>query len=315
MTRLYGGLEAGGTKFVCAVGTGPHDIRAQIRFATTTPDETLRQALYFFQRQQALVGPLAALGIASFGPLDLQPTSSTYGCITSTPKPGWANTNIVGLFQQELGMPIGFDTDVNAAAMGEWRWGAAQGLDTFIYLTVGTGIGGGGLVGRQRLHGLVHPEMGHIPLPHDSHTDPFPGLCPFHGDCFEGLASGPAIEKRWNCRPESLPPDHPGWALEAHYLALALTTFICTLSPQRILLGGGVMTQQHLFPRLRVQVQQRLNGYVRAPAILDGIDSYIVPPALGSQAGVLGAIALAIEADSSSAGIDPESADRLQPIP
>ncbi len=313
MRQLYGGLEAGGTKFACVVGTGPGDIRAGIRFATTTPDETLRHALGFFRQQQDQLGPLAALGIASFGPLDLRPTSPTFGYITSTPKPGWTNTNIVGLFQHQFSIPIGFDTDVNAAALAEWRWGAAQGLDTFVYLTVGTGIGGGGLVGAQRLHGLLHPEMGHIPLPHDTNADPFPGLCPFHGDCFEGLASGPAIEKRWNSRPESLPPDHPAWDLEAHYLALALTTCIYTLSPQRIILGGGVMTQHHLFSRLRVQVKQRLNGYVRAPAILEGIEAYIVPPALGSQAGVLGAIALAIEADTRTVGNDLEQTSRGQP--
>jgi fructokinase len=300
MAQLYGGLEAGGTKFTCAVGTGPSDIRAQVRFPTTTPDETLRQAIGFFHQQQNQFGPLTALGIASFGPLDLRATSPTYGCITSTPKPGWANTDIVGLLQQQLKVPIGFDTDVNAAAVGEWRWGAAQGLDTFVYLTVGTGIGGGGLANRQRLHGLLHPEMGHIPLPHDTDADPFPGLCPFHGDCFEGLASGPAIEKRWNRRAESLPPDHPAWGLEVHYLALALTTYTYTLSPQRLILGGGVMTQHHLFPMLRVQVQQRLNGYVHAPAVLEGIEAYIVPPALGPQAGVLGAIALAMEAEAHS---------------
>jgi len=298
MAQLYGGLEAGGTWFTCAVGTGPSDLRAQVRFATTTPDETLRQAIGFFRKQQDELGPLAALGIASFGPLDLQPASPNYGFITSTPKPGWPNTDIVGRLQQQFDMPIGFDTDVNAAALGEWRWGSAQGLDTFVYLTVGTGIGGGGLVNRQRLHGLLHPEMGHILLPHDTDADPFPGVCPFHGDCFEGLASGPAIEKRWNSRAESLPPDHPAWELEATYLALAVTTFVYTLSPQRIILGGGVMSQPHVFPTLRVQVQRRLNSYVQAPAILEEIDSYIVPPAFGAQAGVLGAIALAIEAEA-----------------
>jgi fructokinase len=302
MAPLYGGLEAGGTKFTCAVGTGPGDVRAHVRFPTTTPDETLRQASGFFRQQEQRFGPLTALGIASFGPLDLDAASPTYGSITSTPKAGWSNTPILGRLQQSFAVPVGLDTDVNAAAFGESRWGSAQGLDTFLYLTVGTGIGGGGLVNGQRLHGALHPEMGHIPLPHDTEADPFPGLCPYHGECFEGLASGPAMERRWQTPPESLPADHPGWALEVHYLALALTTYICTLSPQRILLGGGVMTQRHLFPRLRVQVLRRLNGYVRAPAVLDGIDSYIVPPALGTQAGVLGAIALAIEAEALAGG-------------
>jgi fructokinase len=291
-------LEAGGTKFTCAVGTGPGDLRAHARFPTTTADETLRQGIEFFRQQEERFGPLAGLGIASFGPLDLDLASPTYGFITSTPKAGWSNTPILGRLQQHFAAPVGLDTDVNAAALGESRWGSAQGLDTFLYLTVGTGIGGGGLVNGQRMHGALHPEMGHIPLPHDTEVDPFPGLCPYHGGCFEGLASGPAIEKRWKTPPESLPADHPAWALEAHYLALALTTFICTLSPQRIILGGGVMAQRHLFPRLRVKVLQRLNGYVRAPAVLEGIDGYIVPPGLGSQAGVLGAIALAIEAET-----------------
>jgi fructokinase len=304
MARLYGGLEAGGTKITCAVGTGPEDLRAQVRFATATPDETLRQVIGFFRQQEDQFGPLAALGIASFGPLGLQPTSPAYGYITSTPKPGWANTDIVGLLQQELNLPIGLDTDVNAAALGEWRWGAAQGLDTFVYLTLGTGIGGGGMANHQRLHGLLHPEMGHIPLPHDTVADPFPGVCPFHGDCFEGLASGPAIERRWSNRAESLPPDHPAWELEVHYLALALTTYIYTLSPQRIILGGGVMTQHHIFPRVRLRVQERLNGYIRASAVLEGIHSYIVPPALGAQTGVLGAIALAIEVEASQVDHD-----------
>ncbi len=176
---------------------------------------------------------------------------------------------------------------------GEFRWGAAQGLDTFVYLTIGTGIGGGGLVRGSLLHGLIHPEMGHIRVPHDRQADPFAGACPYHGDCFEGLANGPAIEQRWGTRGELLPPDHPAWALEARYIALALTSYICTLSPQRIILGGGVMKQAQLFAMVRQQVQQLLNGYVQSPEILQRIDRYIVPPALGDKAGVLGAIALA----------------------
>jgi fructokinase len=186
-----------------------------------------------------------------------------------------------------------FDTDVNGAALGEGRWGAAQGLDTFLYLTIGTGIGGGGMVGGQLMHGLIHPEMGHIRMAHDRQRDPFPGACPFHGDCLEGLAAGPALEKRWGSPAESLPPDHPAWDLEAEYLAQALHTFICTLSPQRIILGGGVMKQAHLFPRIRQKVLASLNGYVQSPAILERIQDYIVPPRLGDRAGVLGALALA----------------------
>jgi fructokinase len=188
---------------------------------------------------------------------------------------------------------VGFDTDVNGAALSEWRWGAAQGLDTFLYLTIGTGVGGGGLINGKLMHGLVHPEMGHMRLPHDWQADPFPGNCPFHGDCLEGMASGPALHKRWGQRGDSLPPDHPAWELEALYLAWGLVNLVCTLSPQRIILGGGVMAQPQIWPLLRGKTQQLLNGYVRSPAILEHIDEYIVPPGLGGRAGVLGAMALA----------------------
>ncbi len=296
---LYGGIEAGGTKIVCAVGMGPADLRAQIHFPTTAPGETLARIIAFFQQQQ-LTTPLAAIGIGSFGPISIDRHAPDYGFITSTPKPGWAHTDIAGTIGRALGVPVGFDTDVNAAALGEGRWGAAQGLTTFLYLTVGTGIGGGGLSNGRLMHGLLHPEMGHIRLPRDQQADPFPGICPYHGDCLEGLASGPALKARWGVPAESLPSDHPVWALEAHYLSLACVTFICTLSPQRIILGGGVMSQSHLFPRIRQGVQALLNGYIQAPAILRQIDTYIVPPGLGSQVGVLGALALAEQAAGES---------------
>ena len=292
-TPLCGAVEAGGTKFVCMVGTGPGDMREQIRFATTTPESTLRQAVDFFRAAEQRHGRLAAIGIASFGPVDLDPASGTFGYITSTPKPGWSNVDIVGAIKSALETPVGFDTDVNAAALGEQRWGAAQGLDTFIYLTIGTGIGGGGLVNGRLMHGLVHPEMGHVRIPHDMDDDPFAGVCPFHGDCLEGLASGPAINARWLYPAEQLPDDHPAWALEARYLALALVNFICTLSPQRIVIGGGVMAKSQLYPLVREQVTELLNNYVRAPRILNEIDAYIVPPWLAENAGVLGALALA----------------------
>ena len=293
MSNLVGGIEAGGTKFVCAVGTGPEDIRAESRFPTTDPDETIGRAIAFFREQQRHLGPLSAVGIASFGPVDPQPDSPRFGYITSTPKPGWRDTDFGGRISRELGLPLGFDTDVNAAALGEARWGAAQGLDTFLYLTVGTGIGGGGLVNGRRMHGLIHPEMGHVRIPHNWEDDPYPGRCPFHGDCLEGLASGPAIEERWEKPARQLPPDHPAWLLEANYLALALVNYVCTFSPQRLILGGGVMEQLQLFPLIRQQVQQLLNGYVQSPTILERIDETIVPPGLGNRAGVLGAIALA----------------------
>ncbi|MDX9991886.1 MAG: ROK family protein [Anaerolineales bacterium] len=294
MSPLYGGIEAGGTKFVCAIGTGPQDIRAEVRFQTTQPAETIQKAVNFFEEQQALLHrSLTAIGIAAFGPLDPNRGSPTFGQITSTPKPGWQNADLAGEIRRALQMPVGFDTDVNGAALAEARWGTAQGLDTFLYLTIGTGLGGGGMVGGQLMHGLVHPEMGHIRIPRDPQRDPFPGTCPYHGDCLEGLAAGPAIEKRWGARAETLPPDHPAWELEAHYLALGLNNFICTLSPQRIILGGGVMSQPQLFPLVRAKTLALLNGYVQSPQILEKIDEYIVPPSLGAQAGVLGAFALA----------------------
>jgi fructokinase len=288
---LWGGIEAGGTKFVCAVGTGPDDLQAEVRFSTTTPEETIGRAIQFFQQHNK--EPLTAIGIASFGPVDLNPDSPTFGYITDTPKPGWAHTDFAGRIRRALGVPVGFDTDVNVAALGEYRWGAAQGLDTFIYLTIGTGIGGGGMVNGKLIHGLVHPEMGHIRIPHDRDRDPYAGSCPYHGDCLEGLAAGPALEERWGQRGETLPADHPAWLLEADYLAFGLVNIICILSPQRIILGGGVMQQHHLFPLVRRRVQGLLNDYLSVPTILDQIDDYIVPPALGDRSGVLGAIALA----------------------
>ena len=293
---LFGGIEGGGTKFMCAVGTEAGEILAERRFPTTAPDETLARTVNFFKEQTQALGPLASIGVASFGPLDPRPASDTYGHILLTTKPMWANADIIGPLQSAFDLPIGFDTDVNGAALGEWRWGAAQGLDTFIYLTIGTGIGGGGLVNGQLMHGLLHPEMGHIPLPRDEAIDPFEGNCPFHGDCFEGLASGPAMEKRWGGKAETLPPEHPAWDLEAHYIALALRSFVCTLSPQRIIIGGGVAQQPHIMPWIRQKTLATLHNYVQSPAILENIDTYIVPPALGGQAGVLGAIALAQQA-------------------
>lgn len=297
---LFGAIEAGGTKFVCAVGTGADDVRDQSRFATTTPVETMERALDFFREQEARLGALTAIGVASFGPVDLDPRSSTFGHILSTPKAGWAGADLVGPIRRAFNIPVAFDTDVNGALLGEWRWGAGRGLSDLVYLTVGTGIGGGAMVKGQLVHGLVHPEMGHIHLPHDRQTDPFPGGCPFHGDCLEGLASGPAIEARWGRPAQALPPDHPAWRLEAHYLAHALVNYVCILSPQRIILGGGVMAQKHLFPHIGANLQAYLNGYISSPAILENIAGYVVPPGLGDQAGVLGAMALAIGEISNS---------------
>ena len=288
---LYGGIELGGTKVICAVGTGPADVQAETRFPTTTPGEALAQILAFFQPYR-----LDAIGVGSFGPISLHRGAPDYGFITTTPKPGWAQADIVGPIRQALNVPVGFDTDVNAAALGEWRRGAGQGLNTFIYLTIGTGVGGGGISNGRLMHGMLHPEMGHIRLPRDPAVDPFAGICPYHGDCLEGLACGPAMRARWGVSAESLPADHPAWQLEARYLALACVSFICILSPQRIILGGGVMHQSHLFPLIRSEVQSLLNGYIQSPIILQHIDSYIVPPGLGNSVGVLGALALAEQA-------------------
>jgi fructokinase len=293
---LYGGIESGGTKFVCAVSDESGQVLARDRISTGTPAETMQQTLAFFKQQETLLGePLAALGIGSFGPVDLDPASATYGHITRTPKQGWAFTDVVGPVRRAFGVPVAFDTDVNAAALGEHRWGAAQTWDTFIYMTVGTGIGGGGMVRGRMLHGLIHPEMGHILLPLRDDDPLERGVCPFHPNCLEGLASGPSLQARWDVPGETLPPDHPAWDLEAYYLAHALVDIMCTLSPQGIILGGSVMHQQQLFPLIRCKAHALLNDYLVHPR-LETLDDYIVPPALGDDAGVKGALALAMAA-------------------
>jgi fructokinase len=285
---LYGGIEGGGTKFVCAVGTGPGDIRAETRFPTTTPAETIARAVEFFRQHR-----VEALGVACFGPLDPDAASPTYGRILATPKPGWNDIDVAGPLGAALDVPVAFDTDVNGAALAEWRWGAAQGCDPVVYLTVGTGVGGGLFARGGLVHGLLHPEMGHIRIPHDTGRDPFEGACPFHGDCFEGLASGVAMERRWGRRAETLPPDHPAWDLEARYIGLALANCVCTLAPRMIVVGGGVAQQPQVLPLVRRYVGETLGGYIRSPHVAERIDHYIVPPALGGRAGVLGAMALA----------------------
>jgi fructokinase len=275
-----GGIEAGGTKFVCAMGSGPDDLET-FEIPTTGPAETIQRAVNFFKTR----GPVSAIGIASFGPIDPDPKSTTFGYITSTPKLAWKNFDFAGAMRTALGVDIAFDTDVNAAALGEFRWGAAEGLTDFLYLTVGTGIGGGGMSNGRLMHGRVHPEMGHIRIPHHVARDPFAGCCPYHGDCLEGLASAPAIESRWGEAAGNLPTGHAAWDLEAHYLALGLCNWIYTLSPQRVILGGGVMRREELFPLIREKLAALLGNYLDAPEI--------VPPQLGARAGVLGAIALA----------------------
>ncbi|MFP4498113.1 MAG: ROK family protein [Vulcanimicrobiota bacterium] len=294
--KLYGGIEAGGTKIVCTVAGGPASIMDEIRFPTTTPEETIERCIGFFKKHHEK-NNLSGLGIGSFGPVDPEPNSPTYGYVTSTPKPGWKNCNFMGAIKEIINIPMAFDTDVNAAALAEHKWGSAQDVDQFIYLTIGTGIGGGAFSKGRLVHGLVHPEMGHIFIPHDREKDPYNGFCPYHGDCLEGLAAGPALEGRWKEKAENFDRNHPAWDLEAHYLALALVNFACTFSPKRFILGGGVMNQVHLFPLIRAKFLKYLNGYIQSPFILDNIDTFIVPPGLGNRAGMLGAIALAQRAE------------------
>jgi len=279
--QKFGAIEAGGTKWVCGIGSGPSDL-VTTQIPTTSPEETIGKAIAFFKDHD-----LAAIGIGSFGPVNLDRASPHYGYITSTPKQGWQNTDVAGAFHAARNIPVGFDTDVNAAVLGESRWGAARDVASCIYLTIGTGVGGGAILDGQLLHGLMHPEMGHIRIPHDLLQDPFPGACPFHGDCLEGLASGPAIQKRWGKPARELPPDHPVWALEARYLALAIANFVFTVSPARVILGGGVMDQAQLFEMIRAELLEILNGYIRLPT------PFVIPPGLGNRAGVLGALALA----------------------
>jgi fructokinase len=287
MGKLLGAIEAGGTKCNCAIVNEAYSVVHELRVPTTTPGETLGAIVEFFRAH-----PVSAIGVSSFGPLDLTPHSPSYGLITCTPKITWRNTDILAPLR-EFGVPLAIDTDVNGAALGEHTCGAAQGLDTFIYFTIGTGIGGGGMCGGKLLHGLTHPEMGHIFLPHDRSLDPFPGCCPSHGDCFEGLASGPALEKRWGKNPSEIPANDPAWQLQAHYIALAIANTALTISPQRVILGGGVMQNDFLFPMIREKVQKLLNSYIQHPALLEAIDTFIVPPKLGTRAGVIGAAALA----------------------
>jgi fructokinase len=285
--NVYGGIEAGGTKWECAIGTGPGDLRATTTIPTTTPRETIDRAVTFFERE----GPVAAIGIGSFGPLDGKLGSPTWGYITTTPKPGWAQTDLGREVSRSLSVPVVFDTDVNAAALGEHRWGAAQGLETFCYVTVGTGIGGGGMVGGTLLHGLVHPEFGHMRIPHDRSADPFSGICPYHGDCWEGLASGRAMEARWG-RPAHELTDGAAWELEARYLALGLVSVLCVLSPERVVIGGGVMEHTGLLELVHGEIVKLMNGYLEAPLLTDGVSGFVTSPGLGARAGVLGALAL-----------------------
>ncbi len=295
MKKVFGGVEAGGTKFVCMVGTDPQNIDDEIRFPTTTPEETLKKVIEFFLPYHKN-NQLTAIGIGSFGPVDLRKTSPQYGYITTTPKPGWQNTNICSEISKIINVPIVFDTDVNAAAFGELFWSGSKGiLDPFVYITVGTGIGVGVIANQAPIHGLVHTEGGHIHIPQDKTIDPFIGICPYHNNCLEGLASGPAIKARWGISAQDLPADHPAWNLEADYIALAICNIIMMYSPMRIVVGGGVAQHPGLLEQIRSKTKNLVNNYVQSEAITKNISNYIISPMLGNQAGVLGAIALAVD--------------------
>ncbi|AYK05730.1 ROK family protein [Brevibacillus laterosporus] len=283
-----GAVEAGGTKFVCAIGNEFGEILERSSFPTTTPQETLEQVITFLHQKN-----LDAIGIGSFGPIDLNTASATYGYVRNTPKLAWRNYNVLGHMKEHFSVPIAFDTDVNAAALGEATWGAAKGLDSCIYMTVGTGIGVGAIVEGKLLHGMSHPEMGHILVkPH--HLDSFTGVCPYHDNCLEGMASGPAIEKRWNQKGAKLQASTEVWELEAYYLAQALMNYVLILAPKRLIIGGGVMKQEQLFPLVRQRLSELLQGYVSENQYFcNDLSTYIVPPALGDNAGVCGALALA----------------------
>ncbi|ABO68468.1 MULTISPECIES: ROK family protein [Geobacillus] len=287
---ILGAIEAGGTKFVCAVGDEHGRIHKREVFPTTVPEETMANVIEFFRPHG-----IEAIGVGSFGPIDLRPSSPTYGYITSTPKQAWTNFDFVGTLKQYFPVPIGFDTDVNAAALGELRWGAAQGLDSCLYMTVGTGIGVGAVVEGRLLHGLLHPEMGHIVVRRHP-DDAFAGICPYHGDCLEGMASGPAIERRWGKKGAELAARNEVWELEAFYLAQAIADYIFILSPEKVIVGGGVMKQTHVLPLVHRYVQEWLGGYIQHEAVLTNIEAYIVLPGLGDNAGISGALALAAAA-------------------
>ena len=285
---LFGTLEAGGTKMVLSVGNEANEILEQAVIPTESPDRTIPEMIAWFSARN-----ISALGIGTFGPVDLNPASPAYGCITQTPKPGWRDTPLLPRFRFALQIPVEIDTDVNAAALAEWQLGTAKGLNSCLYVTVGTGIGAGLVIEGSLVHGLMHPELGHMLLRNEP-ADPVPdGFCPYHNGCLEGLASGPAIEKRWGAKAQYLPQDHEAWALEAAYLAQMCANAVCAFSPEKIILGGGVMQQKHLFPLIRKNTQAILNGYIHTEEILNRIDTYIVEPGLGTKSGALGALLLA----------------------
>lgn len=289
---MYGAIEAGGTKINCLVAESITKIIDRCQIPTQNPDNTIQRITDFFSRHNQ-VG-LRKIGLACFGPLDLNPNSPNYGMITTTPKPGWRDFNLKNELEHRLQIPIRIDTDVNASGLGEYKWGIAHEISTFIYLTIGTGIGGAAFVNGKPHVGLSHPEMGHIFIPQDVSLDPFPGICPYHKNCFEGLASGPALMDRWGPNFVTMPPEHVAWKLESTYIAYALVSYFYIFSPKLIIIGGGVMQQQHLFQKIRLIVAELLNNY--SCEFKNGrLEDFITPPKLGNESGILGALALAME--------------------
>lgn len=289
------GVELGGTKCVCVLGSGPDDVLAEARVRTTSPIETLDAVDEVLRRWREKHG-FRAVGVASFGPLELDTRSSDYGRVVSTPKPGWSGTDLLGRVRR-WGVPVGFDTDVAAAAFAEGRWGAAQGLSAFAYVTIGTGIGVGSIHGDRSIRGLGHVEAGHLRVPRLPGTDAFAGACPFHGDCVEGLASGPAIAARAGFPAEQLTRSDPAWDEVVHALAALFHNLVLTTAPERILVGGGLgMGQAHLLPRIRAALTDNLAGYAQGARIAARIDDFLIQPALGHRAGPMGALALGLAA-------------------
>lgn len=283
---LLGGIEAGGTKMVLAIGDENGQIFEKVTIPTDTPDVSVPKMIEFFQGKG-----IEALGIGCFGPIDLNKNSETYGYITTTPKPGWGNYDFAGAFRKALNVPVGFDLDVNAAILGEVTWGAAKDSEVAIYITIGTGVGVGVSINGQLLHGLIHPEAGHMILqPHPEDT--YKGHCPYHGNCLEGMAAGPAVEERWGKKGVELADNPKVWEIESFYIAQAIANYALCYSPNKIILWGGVMHQEQMFPLIRKQVQELLNGYLNSPMIKDHIDEYIVAPGLGDEPGIKGALRL-----------------------
>jgi len=292
--NYFAGVETGGTNIKCVIASDPAHVISEMVLPTLDPDSTIQKVIEFFKVGEKRYGiPIVSMGIGGFGPLDLNPSSVNYGSITSTPKLAWQNFPLLSRMQQAFSFPIAIDTDVNAALLGETHWGAGIGFTDLVYVTVGTGIGGGILSNGKLIHGLIHPELGHMLIRHDFQVDPFEGICPFHKDCLEGLASGASMAARWRSTPEQLPNKHPAWELEADYLAQMCINLTLMISPQRIIIGGGVPQHEGLLALIRSKFQPLLNNYLVSASFSEKIESYIIPPMLGSRAGIFGAIALA----------------------